>query len=147
MDGEESPSEREARLQSLWKRLNVRNRDSLDLPALKAGLRNIDHPLKDADDLIRDMLVACDINHDGQISYEEFVRFCKETEGQLRKLFDGIDRDRSGQLDKNELSTAFERAGMNLSEERLERFFSYIDRNHDGGIDFREWRGTEKHKI
>jgi len=25
------------------------------------------------------MLSACDINHDGQISYDEFVKFCSQT--------------------------------------------------------------------
>ena len=97
--------------------------------------------LKDADGLIRDMLSACDINHDGQITYDEFVQFCSETEKQLWTLFQSVDRDRNGKLDKSELSQAFEKAGVAVSSSRLDRFFGYIDKNHDGQIDFPEWRG------
>ena len=87
------------------------------------------------------MLKACDIDHDGKISYDEFCRFCTQTEKELWHLFKSIDRDHSGKLDKSELSTAFDRAGVAVSNTRLDRFFSYIDKNHDGTIDFSEWRG------
>lgn len=97
--------------------------------------------LKDADGLIKDMLTACDIDHDGKISYEEFCRFCTQTEKELWQLFQSIDRDHSGKLDKSELSAAFERAGVAVSNARLDRFFSYIDKDHSGTIDFSEWRG------
>ena len=98
--------------------------------------------LKDADGLIRDMLSACDINHDGQITYDEFRKFCDETEKSLWTLFQSIDKDSSGKLDKAELSQAFDRAGVAVSNARLDRFFGYIDKNHDGKIDYPEWRGT-----
>ncbi|KAK1050194.1 hypothetical protein LTS16_003178 [Friedmanniomyces endolithicus] len=139
MDGE-STEQRDARLRDLWRRLDVRKKGSLDMPALKSGLQSINHPLKDADTLIHDMLGACDINHDGQITYDEIVRFCTETERQLKTLFDAIDRDSNGNLDKTEVGLAFERAGVTVSQARLDRFFGYIDKNHDGTIDFSEWR-------
>ena len=69
MDGE-SQQQREERLQSLWKQLDRKNKGTLDLAALKQGLAQMNHPLKDADGMIRDMLTACDINHDGQITYD-----------------------------------------------------------------------------
>lgn len=98
--------------------------------------------LKDADGMIRDMLSACDINHDGQITFDEFVKFCEETEKELWTLFQNIDRDHNGNLDKSELSQAFEKAGVAVSNARLDRFFGYIDKNHDGKIEYDEWRGT-----
>lgn len=98
--------------------------------------------LKDADGLIKDMLSACDIDQDGKISYDEFCRFCTQTEKELWHLFQSIDKDRSGRLDKDELSSAFARAGVAVSKTRLARFFCYIDTDHDGTIDFAEWRST-----
>ena len=139
----ETPRQQEARLKDLWHKLDTKRKGTLDLPALKNGLQQINHPLKDADTLIRDMLTTCDINHDGKISYDEFVRFCKQTEKELKVMFEGIDRDRNGLMDKSELAMAFEKAGVVVSKARLDRFFSYIDKNHDGSIDFSEWRGTQ----
>lgn len=97
--------------------------------------------LRDADTLIKDMLSAADIDHDGKISYDEFRKFCNQTEQELWQLFQSIDRDHSGRLKKENLSTAFARAGVTVSDARLERFFDYIDKDHDGSIDFSEWRG------
>ncbi|KAF2164842.1 hypothetical protein M409DRAFT_24747 [Zasmidium cellare ATCC 36951] len=139
MDGE-SQAQREARLRSLWSKLDTKNKGTLDYNALKNGLQGMNHPLKDAEGLIKDMLKACDIDHDGKISYDEFCRFCTQTEKELWQLFKSIDRDHSGKLDKGELSAAFERAGVAVSNARLDRFFSYIDKDHDGTIDFSEWR-------
>jgi len=141
MDGE-SQEERDRRLRELWDKLDARHSGAVDLVDLKAGLQRMNHPLKDADVLIRDMLKTCDINNDGEISYDEFVRFCTQTEKELWQLFESIDRDHNGKLDKGELSLAFERAGVMVSNARLDRFFSYIDKNHDGRIDFSEWRGA-----
>lgn len=143
MDGE-SQKERDARLRALWTKLDTKKKGTLDLEALKSGLAKINHPLKDADVLIHDMLDACDINHDGKISYDEFSKFCKQTEDELWTLFQSIDRDHDGRLEKSELSQAFERAGVKVSNARLDRFFSYIDKNHDGSISYAEWRGMHR---
>ena len=45
------------------------------------------------------MLTACDIDHDGKISYDEFCRFCTETEKELWQLFQTIDMVHSGRLE------------------------------------------------
>lgn len=42
MDGE-SPEEKAARTLSLWKQLDTQNEGSLDLKALKKGLKKLDH--------------------------------------------------------------------------------------------------------
>ena len=72
---------------------------------------------------------------------QEFRKFCEETEKELWQLFRSIDRDNSGRLDKSELSSAFGRAGVAVSNARLDRFFEYIDKDRDGLIDYDEWRG------
>ncbi|KAL1587480.1 hypothetical protein WHR41_03802 [Cladosporium halotolerans] len=139
MDGE-SREERDARIRALWEQLDTKRKGNVDLPALKNGLTKMNHPLKDADHLIKDILHAADINHDGKISFEEFCKFCQETEKELWKLFKTIDKDQNGRLDKGELAAAFERSGVGVSNARLERFFSYIDKDRDGSIDYNEWR-------
>ncbi|KIW64743.1 hypothetical protein, variant [Phialophora macrospora] len=139
MNGE-SYQHRDQRIRELWNNLDTRNEGQLDLLALKKGLRKIDHPLKNADDLLHDVLQAVDTSGDGRIQYNEFRVFVEHAENELWQLFESIDRDHSGALDKAELRAAFSRAGLTISNAKLDQFFDEVDANHDGQISFDEWR-------
>lgn len=69
----------------------------------------------------------------------------KQTEQELWNLFESIDRDGNGKLDKDELMVAFKNAGLSVSETKLQRFMDEIDSNHDGSVDFTEWRFVTLH--
>jgi solute carrier family 25 phosphate transporter 23/24/25/41 len=77
-------------------------------------------------------------NADGII--EEFQKFVKHTERELQLLFDSIDRNHDGSLDKDEIASAFRQAGLTVSNAKLDAFFDKIDTNHDGHLSFEEWR-------
>ncbi|KAF6235999.1 hypothetical protein HO173_005627 [Letharia columbiana] len=139
MDGEDQTNQ-DARVSKLWKTLDTRNEGRLNLNGLKKGLSNINHPLKNADSLLQDVMKAVDTNRDGRIDYSEFRKFVEQTEKELWQLFKSIDRDHNGQLDKGEIRSAFERAGIQLPGTKLDQFFSEVDTNHDGVITFDEWR-------
>ncbi|KAF2861707.1 mitochondrial carrier [Piedraia hortae CBS 480.64] len=128
------------RVEKLWSNLDPKRKGSLDLTALKQGLQRVNHPLKDADAFIQEMLRACDLNNDGFVSRDEFMRFCAQAEQQLWSLFCSIDRDNSGTLDRSELKHAFHTAGIKISNARLDSLLNSIDKNNDGRIDFDEWR-------
>ena len=70
----------------------------------------------------------------------EFRVFVEQTEKELWQLFESIDRDHNGELDKDELKSAFRRAGLAISNAKLDRFFNEVDVNQDGVISFDEWR-------
>lgn len=55
-------------------------------------------------------------------------------------LFDSIDKDNNGKLDKLELGAAFRSAGLTVSSHKLDQFFREVDKNNDGVISFEEWR-------
>lgn len=139
MNGE-SHENRDQRIQDLWQTLDTRNEGHLDLHGLRKGLRTIDHPLKNADDLLHDLLQAVDTSGDGRIQYNEFKVWVDHAEKELLQLFQSIDKDNSGGLDKNELRSAFARAGITISNAKLDQFFDEVDVNHDGNITFDEWR-------
>jgi solute carrier family 25 phosphate transporter 23/24/25/41 len=61
----------------------------------------------------------------------EFRTFVEQTEQELLSLFQSIDRDHNGKLDKSELQAAFKRAGMVVPGTKLNQFFSEVDENHD----------------
>lgn len=70
----------------------------------------------------------------------EFRVFVEQAERQLHLLFNKIDHNNDGKLDKHELQTAFQHAGMSVPMRRLHTFFEDVDQNNDGYISFDEWR-------
>ncbi|OWP02015.1 calcium dependent mitochondrial carrier protein [Marssonina coronariae] len=136
----ETQNSRDARIEKLWRKLDPQHKGELDLNGLKKGLNRIDHPLKNANDMLKDVIRAMDKDGDKVIQYEEFRTFIERTEKELRKLFHSIDRDQDGRLDKGELRNAFRKAGLSVPNSKLDQFFSEVDENHDGYITFDEWR-------
>ncbi|WP_445243825.1 urea transporter [Microcoleus sp. MON1_C5] len=59
--------------------------------------------------------------------------------GDLRYIFDAIDRDRSGFLSTQELATHLHQAGKVLSEGELTYLFKCMDKDGSGAIDFEEF--------
>jgi solute carrier family 25 phosphate transporter 23/24/25/41 len=64
----------------------------------------------------------------------------KHTESELWSIFQSIDHNHDGKLDKSELQEAFKGAGLVVPNAKLQRFFEEIDVNHDGSVSFDEWR-------
>ncbi|KAL6706796.1 hypothetical protein ACN47E_005132 [Coniothyrium glycines] len=135
-----SASVADARVDQLWATLDTRKQGQLDLPALKKGLRKLDHPLKNADQLLNEVMKAVDTDGDGQITYHEFRTFVEETEKELLALFRNIDYNRDGKISKDELRSALSRAGLAVPNSSLDNFFTEVDTNSDGAITFDEWR-------
>ncbi|KAL8707577.1 MAG: hypothetical protein Q9220_007418 [cf. Caloplaca sp. 1 TL-2023] len=130
----------DARVQKLWRTLDTQKKGHLDAKGLKQGLKKIDHPLQNADEMLQDVLKAVDTDGDGRMQYAEFRTFVEQTEKELLKLFNSIDRDHNGELDKSELQSAFSRAGLAVQNSKLDQFFAEVDTNKDGVISFEEWR-------
>jgi hypothetical protein len=63
----------------------------------------------------------------------------QQTESHLRTLFDTIDINHDGKLDREELRSACQRSGLVVSNAKLDRFFDQVDSNHDGCVSFDEW--------
>jgi hypothetical protein len=86
MEIPESQNSRDARIEHLWKKLDPQNKGELDFNGLKKGLIRIDHrkqslvppgalsnlspALKNANDMLKDVVRAMDKNGDEVIQYE-----------------------------------------------------------------------------
>jgi solute carrier family 25 phosphate transporter 23/24/25/41 len=55
-------------------------------------------------------------------------------------MFESIDRDHNGEIDKAELRSAFSRSGVTVSNAKVDQFFAEVDKDHDGVISYAEWR-------
>ncbi|EER38457.1 mitochondrial carrier protein [Histoplasma capsulatum var. duboisii H88] len=135
-----SQRDRDQRVARLWETLDTHGEGQIDLKGFKKGLRKMDHPLKNADDLVEDVLLHVDTSGDGKIQFNEFRAFVERAEKELWRLFESIDHDRNGHLDKEELRTAFANAGLTIPKKKLDEFFINVDTNKDGVITFDEWR-------
>lgn len=142
---EETQDHRDERILKLWRKLDSAEEGQIDIHGLKKGLKKIDHPLKNADGLLHDVLKAVDSSGDGQIQFNEFKVFIEHAERELYQLFESIDRDHNGSLDKDELRQAFARSGIVVSKAKLDQFFDEMDTDHDGEISFEEWRSVIVH--
>ncbi|KAI0843726.1 mitochondrial carrier [Hypoxylon sp. FL0890] len=140
MEMEESQNQRDARVEQLWRQLDYQGKGALDWKGLQKGLKRIDHPMKNADGMLKTIIRVVDTNGDGKIQYEEFRVFVEAAERQLYVLFKSIDRDQNGKIDKEELQHAVQRAGLAVPIRRLDEFFENIDHNRDGFITYEEWR-------
>ncbi|KAK1915329.1 hypothetical protein P3342_003137 [Pyrenophora teres f. teres] len=134
------PSVADARVDELWATLDTRKQGHLDLAGLKKGLRKLDHPLKNADQLLDEVMQAVDMDGNGRITYNEFRTFVHETEKELLQLFRTIDYNCDGKISRDELRSALRSAGLTVPNTNLDKFFSEVDTNNDGVISFEEWR-------
>jgi solute carrier family 25 phosphate transporter 23/24/25/41 len=70
----------------------------------------------------------------------EFQAFIDHTESGLWRMFQSIDHNKNGEIDKNELRIAFAQSGVTVSSSKLDQFFAEVDKNNDGVISYTEWR-------
>ena len=68
-----------------------------------------------------------------------------ESKEQMLKVFDNIDVDKSGQLSKEELKLALDKAGMHPTQFQLDAFFKVADEDNSGEISREEWMDALTH--
>jgi len=93
-------------------------------------------------------LATFDADHDGKISFDEFVSAAaplyQDSVTALRRAFDFFDRDGSSSIEIGELEIVLVRIGVaseggRMHRDVLDRIFSTADANHDGKVSFAEF--------
>lgn len=77
-----------------------------------------------------------DIDDDSDCDDEEREMF---TRSEVKKLFEMVDKDKSGYISVDELSHMLSRLGRELSKEQFENGFKMVDTDNSGQIDFEEF--------
>ena len=68
-----------------------------------------------------------------------FMSDKKPAAGSLRRLFDHVDKDNSGLLDKEEIGDVCSRIGAKMNEKQLDAAFNKIDTDRSGEVSFEEF--------
>uniref|UniRef100_A0AAR2L976 EF-hand domain-containing protein n=1 Tax=Pygocentrus nattereri TaxID=42514 RepID=A0AAR2L976_PYGNA len=81
-----------------------------------------------------------DTNQDGQLDFEEFTRYLRTHEKELKLMFRSLDRNNDGQIDVGEIQQSLHSLGVEVSTEQAYRILRSMDRDGTMTIDWNEWR-------
>lgn len=81
-----------------------------------------------------------DTNHDGQITFKEFVEFISEHEKKLHEIFTKVDVNRDGSIDVNEIMESFKKLGMKVERKEADQLMKMMDKDGSRKINWHEWR-------
>ena len=79
---------------------------------------------------------SSDISQDGELDFHEFCAFYAS---RLRKVFDEIDTDKSGEIGRMELQTAFSKLGYKATEREVRSMLAEVDADNNEEISFSEF--------
>lgn len=86
-----------------------------------------------------------DIDGDGEISFEEFVKvmgdkfYRRYTSSEIRAAFNHFDKDNNGFISAEELKECMKKLGKNFTDREINRMIKSIDRDGNGMISLEEF--------
>ena len=134
--------EEKARLYKVFKSLDKDGDGQLDRNELKeAYAKNI--KLTSTEDEITAIFAKVDVNNTGHIDFTEFLLATMDykkgiREKELRQIFNLIDKDRNGCLDRDEIAEFFNLTGADKADS-LQQLIDEADTNKDGLITMEEF--------
>ena len=94
---------------------------------------------------IQDMIDNADVNCDGKIEFEEFVRMMADDsssvdhEKEMLEAFKVFDKDGSGTISHAELKQVMEDLGENMTEQEIDNMIKDADTDDDGMVNYQEF--------
>ena len=124
----------------IFRLFNTNDDGRLTKEELSKGLAQYEDPKQYN---IDDIFLILDGANNGFIEYEEFMRACMDQKSllcdeHLVYAFNFFDKDNTGRISVEKIKANF--IDSNVSEEVFRSIFNEIDTNHDGEIDFGEFK-------
>ena len=124
----------------IFRLFNTNDDGRLTKEELSKGLAQYEDPKQYNVD---DIFLILDGANNGFIEYEEFMRACMDQKSllcdeHLVYAFNFFDKDNTGKISVEKIKANF--IDSNVSEEVFRSIFNEIDTNHDGEIDFGEFK-------
>uniref|UniRef100_A0A8C6W2N0 Mitochondrial adenyl nucleotide antiporter SLC25A24 n=2 Tax=Nannospalax galili TaxID=1026970 RepID=A0A8C6W2N0_NANGA len=116
-----------------------RNRDRVvDIGELQQGFQSLGVPLgQDAEEKI---FTTGDINKDGKLDFEEFMKYLKDHEKKMKLAFKSLDKNNDGKIEPSEIVQSLEMLGLSIPEKQAELIPQSIDSDGTMTVDWNEWR-------
>ena len=141
----------------LFNKIDKNGDGQISKEELSKGLENfIKISGKELENKVNIIFSNIDMNHNGYIEYEEFIRAAVDKEyflsdNFLRYAFNYFDRDKNGQISFNEIKQLFYQNDKNKhnseAHKQLQKNFDEIDINGDGVLSFDEFVKMTKNII
>ena len=130
------PAAVQAELRSAFSCFDLDGNGQIDLGELRHVLRSLGANEADASRI----LAAADKDGDGTVSFDEFAELVRpvyaDSGAALRAAFDMFDADKSGYIDRQELSVMLRKLGFEWQGAHV---FEAADTNQDGKVSFAEF--------
>jgi Ca2+-binding EF-hand superfamily protein len=87
-------------------------------------------------------MLEMDASGDGEVDYEEFAVWLSakmKIEQEASQVFEKVDKNGSGSLDREEIRAVFLELGVVLTEEQLDEGMLDMDSDGSGEVDFAEF--------
>ncbi|XP_036199308.1 calcium-binding mitochondrial carrier protein SCaMC-1 [Myotis myotis] len=126
------------RYETLFRQLDRNGDGVVDIGELQEGLRNLGIPLgQDAEEKI---FSTGDIDKDGKLDFEEFMKYLKDHEKKMKLAFKSLDRNNDGKIEASEIVHSLQILGLTISEKQAELILKSIDSDGTMTVDWDEWR-------
>lgn len=121
------------KLRSVFDEIDVDKSGTISLAEFSQACKKLS--IRVGDDELKDYRKS-DIAGDGELSFNEFSNFYVS---RLKKTFDKIDTDQSGEVGVTELKFAFDALGMNSTLREVRTLLLDVDKDKSESVNFEEF--------
>lgn len=129
--------------EKLYKEVD-KNGDGLSIQELSELIRKVSTVPISNEEII-EWFMDLDDDGDRKISWAEFSDvFAKKDpkkvqESELKAVFQQMDTDKSGKLNRNEIKQQFVKLAIKMTDQRLDQILNQADKDKDGNINYEEF--------
>lgn len=126
------------RYETLFRALDRNGDGVVDIGELQQGLQSLGIPLGQAAE--EKIFTTGDVNKDGKLDFEEFMKYLKDHEKKMKLAFKSLDKNNDGKIEPSEIVQSLQMLGLNISEKQAELILQSIDSDGTMTVDWNEWR-------
>jgi len=130
--------EKKSDIAAIFDQLDADGSGEIDESEIRQGLSKLGLP--SGDDYVADLLGGYDTDNSKTVSKDEFLRYVKDKEQAMVKVFKNLDKDGSGTISHDEIVECMKQMGITASDSDGKRMVELLDANKDGIVSFDEFK-------